>query len=65
MSAVASIDISFNLFSLSFLGIKVVGGISNAPGEPGFGIFIKKVLHGGRASEDGKIIFNCYVDRSE
>ncbi len=35
----------------------MVGGISNAPGEPGFGIFIKKVLHGGRAYEDGEIIF--------
>ena len=41
-------------FSIT-LGIKIVGGITNVPYEPGFGIFIKRVLPGGLAAEDGRL----------
>ena len=43
-----------------FTGIKVIGGISNKHREPGFGIFIKRILPRGRAAEDGSDKFNSF-----
>ena len=42
------------------IGIKIVGGINNKPREPGFGIFVKRILPRGRAAEDGKTRISYY-----
>ena len=38
----------------------MVGGVSNKLREPGFGIFVKKILPRGRAAEDGKY-YQCKI----
>ena len=38
----------------------MIGGISNKHREPGFGIFIKRILPRGRAAEDGSDKFNSF-----
>lgn len=42
-------------FSFSLAGVKIIGGYRELTGEE-FGIFIKRVLPGGLASQDGMLI---------
>ena len=47
----------FTIFLVSFnLGLKICGGCS-LDGEELYGIFVKRVLPGGLADQDGKLIF--------